>query len=641
MLAKPVHAIALVVPVLAVIMASAWAADKSRVVAPPAASAERQVALAAAIHNQVPAFAPDRVLVRFRPGTAAADTGKAHRQAGGRLLQEIPAIGVHVVEVAQDKVNEKIAHYARNPNVLYAEPDYYRVLVIPDEGDDPLPPTGTGRDYFEEQWGLHNTGQVHTYVDSSGFSSQVSGTEDADIDAPEGWDINTGDPAVKIAILDTGLDCGSIEHSGKCIEEISFVSAYSPTLDDIAQHGTHVAGIAAVKTDNGIGVAGVGWNSSLGNLKTCFEYDIDLYPPLGIYVTVGVCPVSASAAAITHAADSGYHVINMSYGSDLVDANGDPAGVPSQPNAETDAIAYAWSQGVVLVAAAGNNGDTTPLYPAANNEVIAVAATNRFDDKAGFSSFGNSWVSMMAPGDSILSTIPVEVCVFFADLLGEVFDPATEGCLTWNTGTSMSSPHVAGAAALVWAHLFPGQSPQGCTSPSGISCNEVVRSHLEYGADTSGALTQNFLAWSQHGRLNVQGALSVVDTDLDGLPDAVDDDDDNDGLTDSFEINYAPIPPNTYTPGQDLDPLSADTDSDGLNDGDEVTYGSDPLVPDTADGDINIDGAVNAADMLLAIRALTGTLDLNVVQLLHADMVTDDTLTVGDLVRIQQTAMSN
>ncbi len=651
MFAKPVHAIALVAPILAVIMATAWAADNShRVVVPPAALAERQAALAAAIRNQVPAFAPDRVLVRFRPGTAAADAGKAHRQAGGRLLQEIPAIGVHVVEVAQDKVNEKIAHYARNPNVLYAEPDYYRVLIIPNEGNDPGPSAGgiiAGREYFEEQWGLNNAGQQHTSFDLLGNPIQVNGVSDADIDAPEGWDITSGDPSVKIAILDTGIDCDSVEHAGKCVEEISFVGNYSDYLDDpedYVGHGTHVAGIAAVHTNNGIGVAGVGWNSSLGNLKTCFAYQIDLLPPLGFYITVGVCPVSASAAAITHAADNGYHVINMSYGSDELDGNGDPVGPPAQPNTETAAISYAWSQGVVLVAAAGNDDNTTRIYPAANDDVIAVGATDHFDDRAPFSTFsvpGDHWVSLLAPGEDILSTVPVLDCVFLADLLGFPFDPQTEGCMTWNSGTSMASPHVSGAAALVWAHLFPGQSPQGCTSPSGIPCNKVVRSHLEYGADPSGALTQNFHAWSQYGRLNLAGALSVVDTDVDGLPDTVDDDDDNDGLTDSFEINYAPIPPNTYTPGQDLDPLSADTDSDGLNDGDEVTYGSDPLVPDTADGDINLDGAVNAADILLAIRALTGTLVLNVVQLLHADMVTDDALTMGDLVRIQQTALSN
>ena len=181
------------------------------------------------------------------------------------------------------------------------------------------------REYFEEQWGLNNTGQQHTaIVNFLGLliPTQVSGTVDADIDAPEAWDITTGDASVKIGILDTGVDCDSIEHIGKCFEEVNFVSAYSNTLEDIRSHGTHVAGIAAVHTNNSIGVAGTGWNSSIGNLKTCFEYLLEVVPEL-IYQPIGVCPVSASATAITYAADNGYHVINMSYGADDLDENGE------------------------------------------------------------------------------------------------------------------------------------------------------------------------------------------------------------------------------------------------------------------------------------------------------------------------------
>jgi subtilisin family serine protease len=507
--------------------------------------------VAAALQG-IPRFAPDRVLVKFRPGTAASERDRAHRQAGGKKMRTISAIGVHVVEVPAGSVAARISRYQKNPNVEFAEPDFYRVLVLPDEGNDPGPSAGgiiAGREYFEEQWGLNNTGQQHTSFDFLGNPIQVSGVFDADIDAPEGWDITTGDASVKIAILDTGIDCDSIEHAGKCVEEVSFVSDYSEYLDDpedYVGHGTHVAGIAAVHTNNGIGVSGVGWHSSLGNLKTCFAYLLDLLPPLGIYVTVGVCPVSASAAAIAYAADNGYHVINMSYGSDELDGNGDPAGPPAQPNTETLAINYAWSQGVVLVAAAGNDNNTTRVYPAANDNVIAVGATSHSDDRASFSSYsvpGDHWLSLLAPGEDILSTTPVESCIFFASELGYPFDPQTEGCLTWNSGTSMASPHVAGAAALVWYHLFPGQSPQACVSPSGVPCNEVVRSHLEYGADTSGAIAQNFLSWSQHGRLNLHGALSIVDTDLDGLPNDLDDDDDNDGLADSVETSPHFSPP--------------------------------------------------------------------------------------------------
>jgi subtilisin family serine protease len=633
------------------------------------------------ILRQVPRYAPDRVLVRFRPGTAASETGKAHRKAGGRKLREIPGIGVHIVKVPDGSVQQKLARYRKNPNVEYAEPDFYRVLIVPDEGDDPGPDAGgivAGRDYIEEQWGLHNTGQQHTSAEVDPFTleqKQVAGAPDADIDAPEGWDINSGDPAVKIAVLDTGIDCSSVEHAGKCVEEISFVEDFSSNLDDPGDyvgHGTHVAGIAAVHTDNGIGVSGVGWNSSLGNLKVCFAYLLEIIP--GIYeVVTGVCPVSSSAEAIIHAADNGYHVINMSYGSDELDSNGDPAGAPAQPNAESDAIAYAWSQGVLLVAAAGNDNNTTRVYPAANTDVLAVGATDHIDDRAAFSSYslpGDDWVSLMAPGEDILSTIPVGDCIFLADILGFPFDPATEGCLTWNSGTSMASPHVAGAAALVWAHLFPGESPLTCVSPGGVPCNEVVRRHLVYGADTTGAATQNMLAWSQYGRLNVHGALSIVDTDLDGLPDGIDLDDDNDGLadtvemlpgigtnpldadsdddglSDSAEVNYAATPSDTYSAGLDTDPLNPDTDGDGFLDGMELAAGHDPLLAADAPvwGDADGNGVVNAADVLLLTRAVTGLQQLGDEQKARVDIAPvisgipspDNQLSAGDLVVVKR-----
>lgn len=462
-----------------------------------------------------PDYAPDRVLVKFFPGTPGHEIRALAKQARANSLKVIPGIDVHVMRVPAGSVMAQIALFEHNPNVLFVEPDFNRILYLPNEGDEPEP-TGTGNDYFHEQWALTNTGQVHTQPDLLLGAVPVTGAVDADIDAPEGWDFSTGNSNVKIAIIDTGIDCRSDANPGgsleflspdKCVEQVSFVTGFSTTLEDVASHGTHVAGIAAAKTDNDIGIAGVGFDSSVGNLKACFEYTYDLLPPIGYYVTVGVCPVSASADAITYAANNGYQVINMSYASDAVDESGEPLGLAGPSDTELSAVNYAWEQGVVLVAAAGNNNDTNESYPAAYDNVIAVGATDRYDDRASFSTFGD-WVSLLAPGENIISTVPNELCAIYADILVFTFNPDLDACLDWYSGTSMASPHVAGAAALVWNHLFGAMSPASCTDSLGNSCNVVVRQRLENGADKAGALDQNMLAWSQHGRLNLVGALT-------------------------------------------------------------------------------------------------------------------------------------
>jgi len=129
------------------------------------------------------------VLVKFKPGTAASAVAEAHRQAGGHTLKTIAAIGVQVVSVPAGTVLAKVAAYKANPNVLYAEPDQYRVLVVPNEEPGPTPAGQSN--YFGEQWYLNNTGQTHTSVTQTVFGpilSTTHGTADADIDAPEAWD---------------------------------------------------------------------------------------------------------------------------------------------------------------------------------------------------------------------------------------------------------------------------------------------------------------------------------------------------------------------------------------------------------------------------------------------------------------------
>jgi len=474
-----------------------------------------------------PAYAPDRILVKFQPGAAASEVGQLMRKSGAKTLKVISGIDVHVLQVPEGRVEEEVNRFAHNPNVLYAEPDLYRVVsadpYFPNEIDLPYYGDTLATNYFEEQWALNNTGQTHTVVVDGAYPWPENGTPDADIDAPEAWAMTKGNPAVKIAILDSGIDChpnanspNSIEFGqfafngntySKCVEQKSFVTQYSTTLDDLVGHGTHVAGIAAAITDNSIGVAGVGFNSTVGNLKTCFEYDYDLYPPFGYYVTIGVCPVSSSAEAILYAANHGYHVINMSYGSDKLDRRGNPTRLAGYNNTEAAAVTTAWDAGVVLVAAAGNDGTTTKSYPAAYPEVLAVGATDHNDQRASFSSYGNDWVSLMAPGVDIFSTYPNIAC--FA--IDPNFDFIHDACLNWLSGTSMASPHVAGAAALAWAYKYANRlsSPATCKDPSGVACNQMIRLMLEQGADHTGASGENMLLWSQHGRLNVAGALNA------------------------------------------------------------------------------------------------------------------------------------
>ena len=496
---------------------------------------------------RAPRFAPDRVLVKFKPGTAASEIGVAHRQAGGKTLKTISRIGVQVVQVPAGTVLAKVAAYNANPNVEYAEPDFYRVLVIPNEEPGPTPAGGTN--FFEEQWYLNNTGQDHMYSTILGLAP-TQGTDDADIDAPEAWEISQGRATTditaydtpKVAVLDSGADCDTLELQGKCLEQVNLVGlnpgffeldpcpADKPACDNFG-HGTFVASEVAANTNNGEGIAGAGWNTSIGVFKVCYQEIVT--DGINLFL-VGLCPVSASAEAITLAATdqfdsennllrSQYHVITMSYGSDLIDGGTGEITPTSPPHTECEAVRYAWEEkGVVVVAGAGNNGDTNKFYPAActnvpatgtgQSTVIAVAATDDNDDRASFSTYStdaDDWVSLAAPGEAIIGVLPDFQCSL---------PSGTDTCVHWWDGTSFAAPLVAGAAALVWTDLYQLGSVDAALAPAdckvdGVSCNQVVRQRLENGADKIGAKGQDLLQWTRHGRLNIAGALAASGAD--------------------------------------------------------------------------------------------------------------------------------
>ena len=407
------------------------------------------------------AFVTGEILVRFRPGVTASAQADAHRQAGGRQLAEIARTRVQLVSVPAGDERGAIARYLRNPNVVVAEPNFVRQIsqqVLP------------GDYYFREQWALHNTGQLFYCIPwIEGQLCFYVGTPDADIDAPEAWAISTGSAAVKVAVIDTGIDYTHPDLAANYAGGYDFLTPDADPMDDHG-HGTHVSGTIAAAMNNLTGspaeeegAVGIAPQSRVLAYKVCNAN--------------GGCTDFAIEQAIARAIADGAKVINMSLG-----------GVEFSQSLD-DAVQDAWSAGLVVVAGAGNDGGTGLFYPAAYDNVVSVGASDEDDLRASFSNFG-SWVDIAAPGNVILSTFPMVQCSLSTT-------PGDTGCYAYNSGTSMATPHVAGAAALVW-------------SRGDISTNTQVVDALLNSADGSGAGSVRPDSWTIHGRLNLYGAMTYL-----------------------------------------------------------------------------------------------------------------------------------
>jgi len=293
----------------------------------------------------------------------------------------------------ESDINTILKEFKNNPNVEYAEPNYiYRAFILPNDT------------YFDQQWALNQS-------------------NDHDIDAPDAWNITTGNENVIVAVIDTGVDWdhpdladniwnntdesidGSDTDDNGYIDDVrgwDFYNNDSNPMDDNG-HGSHCSGIISAVGNNGIGIAGICWNCSI--------------IPIKALNSLGDGYADDLANAIYYAVDNGADVISMSWGGYF------------ESSLITDAINYADNNGVLLVGAAGNDNIDRSPYPAGYDSVIAVAATNQTDSKASFSNWG-SWVDLAASGVDIYSTY--------------TGDSYHEG-----TGTSMACPHVSGLAALL------------------------------------------------------------------------------------------------------------------------------------------------------------------------------------------------
>ena len=390
----------------------------------PVRTAAALVAVLAALTTAGPAssgrVARAEILVGFEPGVTRAAQLEVLSRLGADPRERFRPIRAFRASVPAAERGEIIAALERDPRVRYAERNVrFRISAEP---DDPS---------FGELWGLDNSGQPV----NGGFT----GTPDADVDAPEAWDVTTGSSEVIVGVIDTGVDyshpdlaaniwlnegenCAGCRNDGVDNDGNGYVDDWrgwdflnddNNPFDDNG-HGTHVAGTIGAAGDNGTGVTGVNWNVRI--------------IPLKFLSANGSGDASDAVRALLYATAMGATVTNNSYGGD------------GYSQAFADAIAAADAQGSVFVAAAGNsfaNNDASPSYPSSYElpNVISVAATDQNDARAWFSNYGRRSVDLGAPGTNILSTQPGAAYAYL-------------------DGTSMAAPHVAGAVALAKA-AFP------------------------------------------------------------------------------------------------------------------------------------------------------------------------------------------
>jgi len=404
-----------------------------------------------------PEYAPDEILVKFKPGVKRSLTAEIHARFGMVKIREIERIGVHRLRIPAGRtVPEMVQEYLRNPNVEYAEPNYVaRKYAVP---NDP---------HYTSQWAFYQP-------------------NDADIDTQEGWDIETGDSTIIIAIIDDGIDYNHEEFpSGKLWINPStgkpgydwggtykVQGKYVPDDDVMHEsgggHGTCTAGIASGATNNGLGVAGTCWNATI--------------MPLKVEDGGGNIYYSYLASAIIFAADSNAHILSMSLGG------------PSDSSTLRDACGYAWNtKGKVLLASSGNENSSIS-YPAAYPTTIAVGATNEFDERctpldwgSGQGSNYGPQLDVVAPGNNI----------YAPDWSG------ANGYVAGNYypgfgGTSASCPMAAGLSALILSQN------SGLTN---TQVRDLLRSTAEDLVGKPSEDTEGFDNYYGYGRINAYYAL--------------------------------------------------------------------------------------------------------------------------------------
>lgn len=404
----------------------------------------RQLLAFNALHISDRLYDPNELLVQFRSPSLTALIGQNY--AGASVRRQLTDDGWFQVDIGPSTdVARALSAFQSRADVVQATPDFaVSSTALPNDSS------------FSSLWGLSNSGSQ-------------GGVSAADINAAQAWNFGTSTNIVT-AVIDSGVDyrhpdlianiwSNVREISGNGIDDDNngfvddmrgwdFANNDNDPMDDNG-HGTHVAGTIGAVGNNSLGVTGVAWSAAI--------------MPLKFLDKEGSGSLSDAIQAINYARVNGAKVINASWSG---------GGFSS---ALQSAITQFRNAGGVFVAAAGNensNNATVPSYPANYSGVISVGASTRSDTLASFSNFGTN-VQIVAPGQSILSTLP-----------GKAYGTMS--------GTSMASPHVAGAIALLW-----GQNPTR-------TATQIT--------DALFANTDNILRGTQskYGRLNVGKAAAAL-----------------------------------------------------------------------------------------------------------------------------------
>jgi thermitase len=343
---------------------------------------------------------------------------------GGRSVSKVPVEGqtfAVVADVPLSNVSCLLNEVQGNGLASYVEPDMvFEAQFVP---NDP---------YYSYQWALPK------------------------IQANWAWNTTTGNSSIIVAVIDSGIDYNHPDLKNNYVAlGYNWVDNNNNPLDDFG-HGTAVAGIIGAVLNNSVGIAGIA--------------QVSIMAEKGLNAT-GWGSETDLADAIFDAVGKGARILSLSWGSEY------------DSYLIHDAVQYAYAHGVLVVAAAGNENVNTKFYPAAYDEVVAVAATDEYDHEAIFSNWG-SWIGVSAPGTNVYTTMPT-YHVSLNDLgYGMNYD--------YLSGTSVACPHAVGVAALIWSR-FPNAT------------RNWVRGRLSFTADDLGE--PGFDVIYGAGRVNARKAV--------------------------------------------------------------------------------------------------------------------------------------